>query len=69
MHYNEIIYINNIATFLQKIVEFTSKGYKLVCADTDKRILFDGKNTVECQADVSVAFEKGTATYTMIYTI
>ena len=69
MHYNETIYINTIATFLQKIKEFMSNGYDLVYADTDKRILFDGENTVECQADISVAFEKGTATYTIIYTI
>lgn len=69
MHYHEAIYVNTITTFLQKIEEFMSKGYSLTFADTDKRIVFDGKNTVECQADVCVAFAKGTATYTIIYTI
>ena len=69
MHYHETIYVDTFATFLQKIEEFKSNGYELTCADTDKRVVFDGKNTVECQANISVALEKGTATYTIICTI
>lgn len=69
MHYNETIYVDTLTTFLQKIEELKRKGYELTCADTDKRVLFDGKNTVECQANMCVALEKGTATYTLIYTI
>ena len=69
MHYNEIIYCNTIDTFLQKIEKFRSEGYCLTCANTDKRVLFDGQNTVECEATICVAFEKGTVTYTIIYTI
>lgn len=69
MHYHETIYVDTFTTFLQKIDEFRSKGYELTCADTDKRVVFDGKNTVECQANICVALEKGTATYTLICTI
>ena len=69
MNYNETIYVDTFTTLLQKIEEFRSKGYELTCADTDKRVVFDGKNTVECQANVCVALEKGTATYTIICTI
>jgi len=69
MHYNETIHIDTFTAFLQKIEEFKSKGCILTGANTDKRVVFDGKNTVECQANIAVVLEKGTATYTIICTI
>lgn len=69
MHCHETIYVDTFATFLQRIEEFKSNGYVITGADADKRVVFDGKNTVECQANICVALEKGTATYTIICTI
>lgn len=69
MHYNETICIDTFTAFLQKIEEFRNKGYVLTSESTDKRVVFDGKNTVECQANICVVMEKGTATYTIICTI
>lgn len=69
MHHYETIYVSTIMEFLRKVDEFKSKGYVFTNTNTDKRIVFDGKNTVECQTSVCVTLEKGTATYTVIYTI
>jgi hypothetical protein len=69
MHYHKEIHVNTFQAFLQEIEELKNKGYSISHASTDKRILFDGKNTVECQANICVTLEKGTATYTIICTI
>ncbi len=69
MHYHNEINVSTFEEFLQKIEEFKSKGYHLTDTSTDKRVVFDGKNTVECQASVSATLEQGTASYTIIYTI
>jgi hypothetical protein len=55
--------------FLHKTDEFKRKGYSLTNANTDKKVVFDGKNTIECQANLYVTLEKGTATYTIVCTI
>ena len=69
MHFYETISINTFMEFLYKIEEFKIKGYHLTDTNADKHIVFDGKNTVECLASVSVTLTKGTATYTLICTI
>ena len=69
MHYHKEIYVNTFQAFLQEIEELKSNGYSMSHANTDKRVVFDGKNTVECQASVSVRLESGTCTYTIICAI
>jgi hypothetical protein len=55
--------------FLHKTDEFKRKGYSLTNANIDKKVVFDGKNTIECQANLYATLEKGTATYTIVCTI
>ena len=69
MHHYETIYANTIIEFLHKIKEFENKGYNLTNANTDKGVVFDGKNTIECKASIFATLEKGTATYTIICSI
>ena len=66
MHHYETIYANTIMELLHKIDEFKRKGYSLTDSNTEKKVVFDGKNTIECQANVYATLEKGTATYTIV---
>ena len=69
MHYYGTIYTSTFDEFLQKIEDLKHRGYQLTRTNTDKRIGFDGKNTVECHASVSAILEQGTATYTIVCAI
>ena len=69
MHHYETIYANTIIEFLHKVDEFKRKGCILTNANTDKKVVFDGKNTIECQANLYATLEKGTATYTIVCVI
>ena len=69
MHYYETIHTSTFDEFLQTVEEFKHKGYQLTNTKTDKRIMFDGKNTVECWASISAILDKGTATLTIICAI
>ena len=69
MHHYETIYADTIMELLHKIDELKRKGYSLTDANTDKKVVFDGKNTIECQVNVWVMLEKGTCTYTVMCTI
>lgn len=69
MHHYETICANTIMEFLHKVDEFKGKGYALTNASTDKKVVFDGKNTIGCQANLYATLEKGTATYTIVCAI
>lgn len=69
MHYYETIEASTFAIFLQEIEELKNKGYDLTRTSTNKRVIFDGKNTIEAKASVSAILEKGTATLTVICAI
>ena len=69
MHYYETIHTDTFDEFLQTVENFKNKGYKLTRTNTDKRIGFDGKNTIECHASVSAILEQGTATLTILCAI
>lgn len=69
MHYHRAITFHTLQEFLKEIEELKSNGYVMSDANADKRIVFDGKNTVECQAGIYATFEKGTCTYTVMCTI
>lgn len=69
MYFHKEIYVNTFQAFLQEIEELKSKGYSMSNANTDKRVVFDGKNTIECQANVWATLEKGTCIYTVMCTL
>ena len=69
MHYYETIHTSTFDEFLQTVQEFKNEGYRLTDTKTDKCIMFDGKNTVVPYANVYAILDKGSATYTIIYTI
>ena len=66
MHYYETIYVNTFTEFLQMIEERKGDGYSIAEASAGKQVIFDGKNTIDCEANVCVTLTKGTATYTII---
>ena len=66
MHYYETIEVCTFEAFLQEVEKFKSEGYRVTHTNTNKSIVFDGKNTIECRASVSATLEKGTATYIIV---
>ena len=69
MHYYETIEVSTFAIFLQKVEELKNEGYALTRTNTNKCVIFDGKNTVEAKASVSAILDKGTATLTVVCVI
>ena len=69
MHWYQTLFMDSLTKFLDKIQELKNEGYRLIEVKTNKKILFDGKNTIEPQVSVAAELECGTATYTVIYVI
>lgn len=67
--YYETITVDTIAAFLYEVAKFTNSGFDLTFANADKHITFDGKNTIDCQANISARLRKGTATYIVMCVI
>lgn len=61
--------VATLEMFLREIEKLKKRGYCIIREDADKNIVFDGKNTVECKASLSVVLEKGTSTFTITYMI
>lgn len=59
--------VNTLAEFLCKIEELKASGFHVIYTNADKRITFDGQNTVGCQVDIYATLECGSATYTVLY--
>lgn len=69
MHYYETIYVKTFTEFLQMIEERKADGYSIAEANAGKQVIFDGKNTIDCEANVCAILTKGTATYKIICSI
>lgn len=66
MHYYKTIYVKTFTEFLQMLDEWKGKGYCIYEANAGKQVVFDGKNTVDCEANVCAILTNGTATCTII---